>query len=182
MQISDSNFASCRECFKSVYASEGVNGLYRSLSTNLVMNIPFQFIHFFLYEKTQKTLNPRHEYSPVAHALSGAIAGGTAGFLTTPLDVMKTVLNTQQHNQGKTVVGMAEAFRTVRASGMKTFYRGALLRVTYMAPGSAFCWSGYELMKTLCLYLSSSKCNARSSQAPDLNTPATLDDINNLLE
>lgn len=44
----------------------------------------------------QTVTNPSRSYNPVAHMLSGAISGGVAAAITTPLDVCKTFLNTQQ--------------------------------------------------------------------------------------
>ena len=60
------------------------------------MNIPFQAIHFMAYEFWQQILNPDHKYDPRSHLIAGGLAGGLAAAVTTPLDCIKTVLNTQQ--------------------------------------------------------------------------------------
>lgn len=43
-----------------------------------------------------KVMNPQHIYDPKAHLVAGGVAGGLAAAITTPLDCVKTVLNTQQ--------------------------------------------------------------------------------------
>jgi solute carrier family 25 iron transporter 28/37 len=60
------------------------------------MNIPFQVAHFVIYEKMQELTNHERTYNPTTHMLSGAVAGGVAAAVTTPLDVCRTLLNTQQ--------------------------------------------------------------------------------------
>ena len=58
--------------------------------------MPFSFIQFGIYEKTKSILNPENTYSPITNAICGGVAGGVAAYVTTPLDVIKTVLNTQE--------------------------------------------------------------------------------------
>ena len=58
--------------------------------------MPFSFIHFGIYDSLKDVVNPQNTYSPSTNALCGAVAGGVAAFVTTPLDVIKTVLNTQE--------------------------------------------------------------------------------------
>lgn len=58
-------------CIKGVYKNEGLSAFYRSYTTQLVMNVPFQVIHFTVYEVMQKFTNPERTYSPIAHMISG---------------------------------------------------------------------------------------------------------------
>ncbi|KFD55594.1 hypothetical protein M514_03646 [Trichuris suis] len=96
MQVWASPFRNSMECARCVFNREGICAFYRSYSTQLLLNIPFQSVHFVTYEFWQELLNPNHKYSPASHVLSGALAGGLAAAVTTPLDACKTALNTQQ--------------------------------------------------------------------------------------
>ena len=48
------------------------------------------------YSVCQKTFNPEGRHNPNVHFLAGAVAGGVACAVTMPLDVCKTLLNTQE--------------------------------------------------------------------------------------
>lgn len=48
------------------------------------------------YSMCQSLLNPEKVYNPYVHFLAGAIAGGVGSAVTMPLDVCKTLLNTQE--------------------------------------------------------------------------------------
>jgi solute carrier family 25 (mitochondrial iron transporter), member 28/37 len=111
-----SPYKTCSECVRRVYQAEGLSAFYRSYTTQLTMNVPFQSIHFMTYELMQKYSNPSGHYNPKAHMVSGALAGAVAAAATTPLDVCKTLLNTQE----SAVVGMLNAARLVRAHSAKS--------------------------------------------------------------
>ena len=69
----------------------------------------------------------------------GAAAGAIAAAATTPLDVCKTVLNTQQ--DGVHAQGMIDAFKQVyRFGGIQGYFRGLRARVLFQAPATAICW------------------------------------------
>jgi len=96
MQMCNSPFKNTLECMRCVYQVEGIHAFYRSYLTQLLLNVPFQSVHFMTYEFCQQLLNPHRQYDPKSHLISGALAGGLAAAVTCPLDVIKTVLNTQQ--------------------------------------------------------------------------------------
>lgn len=145
MQMSGSIYRSASECVRHVYRNEGSAAFYRSYTTQLTMNIPFQSIHFMVYEFAQKVTNKERIYNPTAHMVSGALAGAVAAAITTPLDVCKTLLNTQQ---GGTTSGMLQAVQTVyRLGGISGYFRGMQARIMYQMPATAICWSTYEFFK-----------------------------------
>ncbi|CAI9596795.1 unnamed protein product [Staurois parvus] len=144
MQMYNSPYRRVTDCMRAVWRNEGAGAFYRSYTTQLTMNIPFQAIHFMTYEFMQEHLNPQRQYNPTSHVLSGACAGAVAAAVTTPLDVCKTLLNTQDGH----ITGMANAFRTVyQVGGVTAYFRGVQARIIYQMPSTAIAWSVYEFFK-----------------------------------
>lgn len=145
------------DCFRTVMKEEGIRAFYRSYTTQLTMNIPFQCVHFITYETFRKKLNPTGTYNPWTHVVAGGIAGATAAAITTPLDVAKTLLNTQEkcvvcevtHQNAKVfITGMFNALRLVyKLEGLRGFFRGLQPRMIYQMPSCAISWSVYEFFK-----------------------------------
>ncbi|XP_035674964.1 mitoferrin-2-like [Branchiostoma floridae] len=153
LQMYGSPYKGAIDCFRTVLRTEGVGAFYRSFTTQLTMNLPFQSIHFMVYEFMQEHFNPSHEYNPETHLVSGAMAGAVAAAITTPLDVCKTLLNTQEkrvRNKKAAISGMVDAFRTVyRVGGFFAYFKGVRARVVFQMPATAISWSVYELFKHL---------------------------------
>jgi len=170
MQMFQSPYRNCRDCILKTYRSEGISAFYRSYTTALTMNIPFQVTHFVMYEKMQELTNHERHYNPLTHVVSGAVAGGAAAAVTTPMDVCRTLLNTQQGlcavphcsesplpggpgitlNNTRTakISGMFQAFRVVYVTnGIPGFFKGCWPRVIYQMPATAISWACYESFK-----------------------------------
>ncbi|KAM3862965.1 mitoferrin-2 [Diretmus argenteus] len=164
MQMYNSPYRGVLDCVRAVWQKEGAAAFYRSYTTQLTMNIPFQALHFMTYEYLQELLNPHRQYNPSSHMVSGALAGAISAAATTPLDVCKTLLNTQESltlsslpprpgpGQGKgahrQITGLAHAFQTVyRLGGLQGFFKGVQARVIYQMPSTAISWSVYEFFK-----------------------------------
>ncbi|CAD6211161.1 GSCOCG00010958001-RA-CDS [Cotesia congregata] len=146
LQMYNSPYRDVMSCIRHIYKTEGIFAFYRSYTTQLTMNIPFQGLHFIAYEFGQSLMNPDHVYNPIAHVVSGAMAGASAAAATTPLDVCKTVLNTQQN--GVKPQGMVQAIQIVyNYAGIPGFFRGLSARICYQIPATAICWSTYEFFK-----------------------------------
>uniref|UniRef100_A0A2M3ZFI8 Mitoferrin n=1 Tax=Anopheles braziliensis TaxID=58242 RepID=A0A2M3ZFI8_9DIPT len=147
LQMYNSPYRSILHCASHVYRTEGFRAFYRSYSTQLVMNIPYSAIQFPTYEFFQKLLNKDNKYNPPVHMVAGGVAGAAASALTTPLDVCKTLLNTQEDGAGKTR-GLFEAAKKIYATaGPMGFFKGMQARVLYQMPATAICWSTYEFFK-----------------------------------
>ena len=166
MQMYNSPYRGVMDCVRAVWYKEGPGAFYRSYTTQLTMNVPFQALHFMTYEYLQELLNPHRQYNPSSHMMSGALAGAIAAAATTPLDVCKTLLNTQEsltlhslspsqgpgqgQGQGahRQISGLAHAFRTVyRLGGLPGFFKGVQARIIYQMPSTAISWSVYEFFK-----------------------------------
>ncbi|KAM9252514.1 mitoferrin-1 isoform 2-T3 [Cariama cristata] len=167
MQMFNSPYKSVLACIRTVQKTEGFGAFYRSYTTQLTMNVPFQAIHFITYEFMQEQINPHREYNPRSHIVSGAIAGAVAAAATTPLDVCKTLLNTQENmalssvNISGHLSGMVNAFKTVyQLGGISGYFRGVQARVIYQMPSTAIAWSVYEFFK---YFLTKHKLEKRTS-------------------
>jgi solute carrier family 25 iron transporter 28/37 len=153
MQVFNSPYKSALICFKDVLRKEGFRAFYRSYLTSLSMNIPTQSLHFITYEYMQDLTNSERTYNPKAHVVSGAIAGGFAAAATTPLDVCKTLLNTQEKQILKTskqrnIAGLWNAATTIyKCCGPRGYFQGLSARVLSTMPATAISWSVYELLK-----------------------------------
>ncbi|CAH8853073.1 unnamed protein product [Trichobilharzia szidati] len=161
LQIYNSPYHNSFDCLRRICVTEGPRALYKAYFTQLSMNIPYQTIHFVCYEQAQSVLNPNRQYLPWSHILSGGIAGCFAAAFTNPLDVCKTMLNTQDRCMSKTPCrghftqsykpefrGLFSTAKYVyELAGIKGFTRGMSARVLTAVPGTALSWSVYEYFK-----------------------------------
>uniref|UniRef100_G3MT50 Mitoferrin n=2 Tax=Amblyomma TaxID=6942 RepID=G3MT50_AMBMU len=173
MQMYNSQFKRCTECFLHVWRHEGAHAFYRSYTTQLTMNIPFQCVHLVTYEFMQVVTNKERAYNPLAHMVSGGVAGAFAAAVTAPLDVCKTLLNTQETSLLKTthqsqINGLINAAKTIYSCcGLKGYFRGMQARVLFQMPGTAISWSVYEFFKA--------NLNRRSSRESEFSTATSID-------
>jgi solute carrier family 25 iron transporter 28/37 len=87
-------------CIREVSRVEGFRSFYLSLPTTLAMNIPHGSIVIAVNESMRKMFlgrnaDPKAPLSVSASLISGSVAGGVAALITTPMDVIKTRLQTQ---------------------------------------------------------------------------------------
>ncbi|RZF49101.1 hypothetical protein LSTR_LSTR008387 [Laodelphax striatellus] len=148
-QMKGSPYKSNIDCIEKMYKQEGISSFYRSFTTQLIMNIPFQSVHFIVYEWANRTLASEEKgFNPLRHATAGAIAGAFAAFITNPLDVSKTLLNTQKHEEKVPIIGVWNAVKKVYTlAGPSGYFRGATARVLHIMPSTGICWGTYESMK-----------------------------------
>ncbi|ODV63423.1 Mme1p [Ascoidea rubescens DSM 1968] len=113
------NYNGITDAIKSIYHKEGWKTFFHGFKATLCRDLPFSAFQFAFYEKfrefsfdylnskskkeNQKIKNDNTDLEvkklPIAFEfLTGAAAGGLAGVLTTPLDVFKTRLQTQNPN------------------------------------------------------------------------------------
>ncbi|GBL86410.1 Mitoferrin-1 [Araneus ventricosus] len=153
MQVYASPYSSSLNCLKTVVRREGVGALYRSLPTQLAIDAPHGALHFVIYETSQNFLNPSRSFDAKSHILCGALAGGCAAAATTPLDVCRTLLNTQEgavlgETERTKIRGLPHALVTVyKMNGIWGFTRGIKARVMHQMPSTAICWCVYEFFK-----------------------------------
>lgn len=151
MQNSSNMYRSVVDCAKHVYRNEGLSAFYISYPTTLSMTVPFTALQFLAYESISTSINPNKTYDPMTHCLAGGVAGGFAAGLTTPMDVIKTILQTRGTATDPEVRGVSsfsEGCKLLyRREGVRGFFKGIRPRVITTMPSTAICWSAYEFSK-----------------------------------
>ncbi|KFA72382.1 hypothetical protein S40288_05606 [Stachybotrys chartarum IBT 40288] len=154
MQIQHSSkmYRSMFDCAKYVYKNEGIAAFYVSYPTTLSMTVPFTALQFLAYESISTTMNPEKTYDPFTHCIAGAVAGGFAAGLTTPMDVIKTILQTRGTSSDPQVRNVNSFMGGCRLlyqrEGLRGFFKGLRPRVLTTMPSTAICWSAYEFSKS----------------------------------
>lgn len=147
------------DCIITIFKKEGIRAFYRSLPITLFMNIPQTGLFVLLNENLKFLIGRAKKDSLQQNTYNFVIAGisgGIAGFITNPLDVIKTKLQTQACH-----ISQKESFRVVypsvkkafidtfRRQGVRGMYSGALARAFLIAPSYALCWGTYETVKNI---------------------------------
>jgi len=144
MQVHGSTYRTLRDCARTVFRNEGIRAFYVSYPTTLSMTVPFTALQFMAYESLSKVMNPGRGYDPTTHCLAGGLAGGFAAGFTTPLDVVKTLLQTRgtaNDHEIRTAKGLWQAAAIIRQrAGWRGFFRGWRPRIITAMPSTAICW------------------------------------------
>ncbi|CAN0149237.1 unnamed protein product, partial [Phaeothamnion confervicola] len=86
------------DCARTIYQVEGIGAFYRSFPTTLFMNMPYGCVMVAMNESIKRMLRPNGDFDTTTYILAGSAAGAVAAAATTPLDVVKTRLQTQALN------------------------------------------------------------------------------------
>ncbi|XP_048684359.1 mitochondrial glutamate carrier 2 isoform X1 [Caretta caretta] len=117
--------------------TQGLVGLYKGLGVTLLRDVPFSIIYFPLFANINK-LGQRHsEKAPFFHSfVSGCVAGSVAAVAVTPLDVLKTRIQTLKKGLGEdTYNGIIDCARKIWThEGPAAFMKGAGCRALVIAP------------------------------------------------
>lgn len=151
MQVHGSAYPTLLSCARGVLKNEGISAFYVSYPTTLTMTVPFTAAQFTAYESLSQVMNPSKRYDPMTHCVAGGLAGGVAAAVSTPLDVIKTLLQTRgaaSDAEIRGARGLLDAARIIKArDGWHGFFRGLRPRIVTTMPSTAICWSAYEMAK-----------------------------------
>lgn len=134
--------------------NEGMRGLFKGYGLTIGVFGPYAMLYFAAYERFKliaarenKGNTDRLPTSTVAFCSSGA--GAIAGGVTTPLDVIKTRIQTQgDKNVGTGYRSTVHAISVIaREEGLRGFWKGLSARVLWIMPGTAITFTTFESLK-----------------------------------
>jgi solute carrier family 25 (mitochondrial iron transporter), member 28/37 len=172
------HYRNARHAAYSIFQSEGIVALYRSFPITLVSNIPYGMIMVTTHEACKQLLRDYSQLQEVPVPqwqivlTASSVAGCIASALTTPLDRIKTALQTQQLEplcgrrlrdcplkkaRGDAAITTTikpkhlnwhQAARTIWVEeGLAGFWRGLAPRILSHTPAVAISWTTYETAK-----------------------------------
>mmetsp|Transcript_68177 Transcript_68177/g.83621 ORF Transcript_68177/g.83621 Transcript_68177/m.83621 type:complete len:367 (+) Transcript_68177:121-1221(+) len=151
-------------CAMNVLKREGYISFFRSYPATVLLNIPVFCTNFIVYESTKiilskyinksnnKYINNISNDKHILHFMvSGGIAGGCAGLISNPLDIIKTSIQTDKQIKG--YISMKHTVNKILNNhpkyGYNIFFLGSTSRIIYMIPSAAITWTTYECVKIL---------------------------------
>lgn len=118
--------------------TQGLAGLYKGLGATLLRDIPFSIIYFPLFANLNNLgFNKLTGKASFAHSfMSGCVAGSIAAIIVTPLDVLKTRIQTLKKGLGEdSYSGITDCARKLWIQeGPSAFMKGAGCRALVIAP------------------------------------------------
>uniref|UniRef100_T1IUQ4 Uncharacterized protein n=1 Tax=Strigamia maritima TaxID=126957 RepID=T1IUQ4_STRMM len=137
--------------YKNVLTLEGVGGFYRGYWSTVLREIPFSLVQFPVWEYLKKLWAHKQgrPIEPWQSSLCGAVAGGTAAAVTTPLDVAKTRIMLAEKDSVSSKGYVLKVLREVwLESGFKGLFAGLVPRVLWISVGGAIFLGSYEKSKS----------------------------------
>ncbi|KAG7006566.1 hypothetical protein G7Y79_00014g037410 [Physcia stellaris] len=92
------NYRSTLDAIRTIVRQEGVSALFHGYEATIWRDLPFSALQFAIYEQERKLAMRWAGSTDIGLSLeiaTGATAGGMAGVITCPLDVVKTRIQTQ---------------------------------------------------------------------------------------
>jgi hypothetical protein len=92
------NYRSTLDAFRTIVRQEGFAALFSGYKATLFRDLPFSALQFAFYEQEQKYAKDwvgNRDIGLALEILTATTAGGMAGIITCPLDVVKTRMQTQ---------------------------------------------------------------------------------------
>lgn len=111
-------------CLRHIVETEGTRALFKGLGPNLVGVAPSRAIYFCTYSQTKNFCNSKFTPdTPIVHLCSAACAGFTSCTLTSPIWFIKTRLQLDQREYGRT--STLQCIKDVyNSKGIRGFYKG----------------------------------------------------------
>ncbi|GFT01822.1 s-adenosylmethionine mitochondrial carrier protein [Nephila pilipes] len=149
----NSNLSSWR-VLQTTIEIEGFRGLYRGYFSTVFREIPFSFIQFPIWEQFKYIWQTKQgsPIKPWQSSVCGAIAGGIAAGITTPLDVAKTRIMLAKKGTMAASGNIVPVIKDIwLEKGISGLFSGVCPRVLWISIGGAIFFGAYEKTKDVLL-------------------------------
>ena len=115
-----------------------------SISSQMVRDIPYAIVSLLTYEHLRANWVKTRDNPTIFHDMvAGALAGGLASYMTNPMDVVKTRLQTDVD-----YLGVSDCFRRIwNEEGAFAFLKGSKPRLMHKIPANGLFFVGYEFWR-----------------------------------
>eukprot|EP01031_Cornospumella_fuschlensis_P024732 gene24732-29884_t len=133
-----------------ILGKEGAKGLYAGYFATLVRDLPYTILELGLYENIKALIQRRPPHPPLLRApydelSAAAITGGMVSLVTTPLDLVKTLMMMGTHDGGV----FATLSSIYQARGWAGVFTGWGARVGWLLPFTTIYLYVYEVLKRM---------------------------------
>jgi hypothetical protein len=148
------NYMNLRDAIGTLVKQEGASTLFYGYKATLVRDLPFSAFQFAFYEKFRswafayKGIDKQQDFDYNLELITGATAGGLAGILTTPLDVIKTRIQTQTPESGN---GGLQLNNSILSSLRRVYVSEGIIGL-FSGVGPRFVWTSVQSSIMLLLY------------------------------
>ncbi|XP_023145772.2 probable mitochondrial glutathione transporter SLC25A40 [Amphiprion ocellaris] len=140
------HFSGTLDAFVKIIRHEGMAALWSGLPPTLVMAVPATVIYFTCYDQLCAALRVRMgDRAQEAPLLAGAIARVGSATVISPLELIRTKLQSQKQSYGELTQLIRSA---VEAEGWRSLWRGLGPTLLRDVPFSAMYWYNYERTKS----------------------------------
>lgn len=123
-----------------IYKVEGAKGFYNGFSALCVRELPFDTIQMLIFQSLSHLL--LIDFGEFNHFIYGGIAGGFTAYITTPIDVVKTLMMTnasQCKNFFQTILTL------YKKEGIGALWKGWIVRVIYITFGGTLYFGVFNM-------------------------------------
>ncbi|EKX33184.1 hypothetical protein GUITHDRAFT_120626 [Guillardia theta CCMP2712] len=149
-QLQAGMYRSVRACAAGILKKNGPRGFFQGYKATVVRDVPYTMLELGLYDNIKSLIShfrkkEGNANSKVDDVLAAAAVGGITGWITNPLDIIKTRMMTSGSAapRVKTVV-----MDIIKKDGPRTFFAGSIARVSWLMPFTAIYLPTYDLVKS----------------------------------
>lgn len=147
------NYRGLSDAISHIAKYEGMNTFVFGFKETLIRDLPFSALQFAFYERFRQIAIYYNQSAelPVSLELgTGAAAGSLAGILTTPLDVIKTRIQTANDATGSLQLTKASSNSTLGA--IRSIIKNEGIQGAFSGVGPRCIWTGVQSSIMLLLY------------------------------